>query len=164
MKIETLWFEPHEWIPNHPKLPVALYRDALTLTDAGATAAAFETKFQSHGWPSKWRNGVYDYHHYHSTAHEVLGIATGSARLILGGPDGKIVKVNAGDAVLLPAGTGHRCLQSSDDFLVVGAYPSGQDFDICRSAPSEAMRIRIASLRFPRTDPITGGEGPWRIG
>ena len=164
MKIETLRLEPHQWIPNHPSLPVVFYRNALVPTDVEATAAGFETMFQNHGWPPQWRNGVYDYHHYHSTAHEVLGFAGGSARLILGGPGGTEVTINAGDAVLLPAGAGHRRLRASTDFLVVGAYPPCQDFDICRSAPTRAMLIRIASLDFPSTDPITGSEGPWQRG
>jgi hypothetical protein len=69
MKIEILRLEPHEWIPNHPSLPVVLYRNALMPTDVEATAAGFETMFRNHGWPPQWRNGVYDYHHYHSTAH-----------------------------------------------------------------------------------------------
>jgi uncharacterized protein YjlB len=164
MKIEILRPEPHELIPNHPSLPVVLYRNALVPIDVEATAAGFETMFQSHGWPPQWRNGVYDYHHYHSTAHEVLGFVSGSARLILGGPGGTEVTRNAVDAVLLPVGTGHRCLQAITDFLVVGAYPPCQDFDICRSALTRAMLTRIASLGFPGTDPITGSEGPWQGG
>jgi uncharacterized protein YjlB len=158
MRLEHWLLPPHDWVPNHPFLPVLLYRQA---GNAGDDAAAdFERRFARHGWPPQWRDGVYDYHHYHSTAHEVLGVACGNARLLIGGPGGREASLTAGDALLLPAGTGHRCVACSEDFLVVGAYPAGQDWDICRQAPSAETIRRIAQLPFPHSDPVAGAHGP----
>lgn len=166
MKVETLLVSAHDWVPNNQRLAVLIYRSALPGEGCERTASAFETAFRNHGWPPRWRHGVFDYHHYHSTAHEALGVAAGSATLIIGGPGGREVEVKAGDALVLPVGTGHCCQRSSDDFVVVGAYPDGQDWDICRDAPDEAVRRRIHDLPVPRSDPVTGSEGPvvekWR--
>lgn len=156
---ETLRFADDGRIPNS-RLPVLVYRGVLP-PGTKDPAATFEALFLRHGWPPQWRDSVYDFHHYHSTAHEVLGIAAGHARLKLGGEHGQEVDVGPGDVLVLPAGTGHRRLSADQAFLVVGAYPEGQHWDVLLGDPSDrpAALERIAAVPRPAKDPVGGAAG-----
>jgi uncharacterized protein YjlB len=155
----VLAFDERAPVPNNIRFPALVYQQAFP-ADLTDLASVMERRFEEHGWPPAWRNGIYDFHHYHSQGHEVLGIAKGSAELVLGGEGGRELGVSAGDVLLLPAGTGHRRLSASSDFLVVGAYPPGQSGDILRDAPTAAVRAAIAGLARPPADPVFGRDGP----
>ncbi|MGR9247045.1 cupin [Rhizobium leguminosarum] len=155
MITETIIFEPSDWVPNNPHLPVLLYRGLFA--EGGPTG--FERRFAANGWTGIWANGVFDYQHYHSGAHEVLGIALGSATLLIGGPSGQAIAVAAGDCLVFPAGTGHQNLGCTSDFQVIGAYPEGQHADIQTSSPSNEMLAKISSVPLPHTDPVQGSSG-----
>ena len=164
MEPEAWQAPPGDRIPNNPAFPVLLYREVEAVT---AGAEATRALFADHGWGGSWVDGVFDFHHFHSTSHEVLGVISGSATLELGGPQGRAFDVAAGDVIVLPAGTGHRRATSDPAFTVVGAYPAGQeDYDLLRGddpAEVEAARERIAALGPPPEDPVGGaGVAGWR--
>jgi uncharacterized protein YjlB len=153
---ETFHFAGDGAFPNSD-LPVLVYHGLEPARDP----VRAEKAFAAHGWLGAWRDGIFPFHHFHSTAHEVLAIVAGSARVTLGGPSGATFDVAAGDVLVLPAGTGHRNEGSSADFLVVGAYPDGMDWDLRRGDPAEyeEARRRIAAVPLPAADPVSGGSG-----
>ena len=157
-RIETLEFSPGRWVPNS-RLPVVLIRGAL---DGPADDSAIHALYRANGWGGTWTWTVYDFHHYHSTAHEALAVATGEASLMLGGREGREVTVRAGDLVVLPAGTGHKRLGASGDFAVCGAYPPGQEADLLKAIEDNwpGAKARAAAVPEPRTDPLYGADGP----
>jgi uncharacterized protein YjlB len=152
MRSETFLLDASGAMPNHPRFPVVLHHGVVE-GEGEPAAAALEALFTVNGWPPQWRDGIYDFDHYHTRGHEALGCAAGSARVLLGGPAGREVAFAPGDVVVLPAGTGHRRLRASRDFLIVGAYPPGQYADICREPPTADMLARIAALPAPASDP-----------
>ncbi|WP_060512028.1 cupin domain-containing protein [Pseudomonas sp. NBRC 111124] len=156
--LQTLLFDDDGATPNN-RFPVLLYR--FQLDPADDNASAFEALFSAHQWTPLWRAGIFDYHHFHPNAHEALGVASGHAQVTLGGEAGQTLSVKAGDVLVLPAGTGHRCVEASDDFLVVGAYPQGQEqYDIQRPerARHQEALARIAAVPVPAQDPTTGAQ------
>jgi uncharacterized protein YjlB len=156
---KTFYFERGDPIPNHPTLPMVVYKQVLPL-DNDPTAAC-QRRFREHGWRGIWVNGVYSFQHYHSTSHEVLGVVAGQAEIQFGGEAGETLHVEAGDVVVLPAGTGHCNKGASSDFRVVGAYPAGQEnWDLQRDKPDDHILQNIRRARMPEQDPVFGDDGP----
>ena len=164
--IEEHLFADDGHVPNNPSLPLIVYRGVL---ETGPDAAAeCEALFVGNGWGAAWRNGIYAHHHYHSTAHEVLGIAAGSVRVRLGGEGGAMVELRAGDVVVIPAGVAHKNEGASPNLVVVGAYPGGKSPDMCRPGAQQRERAtrNVSEVARPSRDPVYGKPGPllerWR--
>jgi uncharacterized protein YjlB len=135
-----------------------VYRDAVP-----ADPVAIERIFAANHWPPAWRNGVYEFHHFHSVAHEVLGVARGEVSVLFGGPGGQVLTVKAGDVVVIPAGVGHCNQGQTDDLLIVGAYPdTGPGPDTRRGKPVEHAEVvaAVGKVPMPAADPVAGMDGP----
>lgn len=147
--------------PNNEALPVLVYGRAVRRS-VRSPASTLERIFRANNWTGAWRNGIFSYHHYHSTAHEVLGVTAGTATVQLGGPEGWTLDVGAGDVLVLPAGVAHKNLGSDRDFQVVGAYPDGQSWDLRRGEPGDRPEAdrNIERLPLPSRDPLYGADGP----
>jgi uncharacterized protein YjlB len=147
-------------VPNNA-MPFLVYKGAIAIAN-NHPEQTIERLFGANGWGDMWRNGIFDYLHYHSTVHEALGIARGHARVRFGGDSGKELEISAGDVAILPAGTGHQCLTASADFSVVGAYPPGPKMQIARPTPENHAKAlkTIPQVPMPQTDPVMGMDGP----
>jgi uncharacterized protein YjlB len=161
-------FEDDGLVPNN-KMPFLVYKAAVDVNN-DHPEETIEKLFGANGWGAMWRNGVYNFPHYHGTVHEALGVARGKARVRFGGEHGKELEISAGDVAVLPAGTGHQCIFSSRDFCVIGAYPPGPPMDLQRPTPenhANALKT-IPQVKVPKTDPVLGADGPlvklWKPG
>ncbi|HET8962582.1 MAG TPA: cupin domain-containing protein [Chitinophagales bacterium] len=137
------------YFPNSV-LPVLLYKKVFQLPKQKNKAAEIIRQiFSAHQWSNSWKNGIYDFHHYHSTTHECLGVAMGSATIILGGPGGKRKILEQGDLLIIPAGVGHKCVSHSADFFCVGAYPKGKEYDINKGTVEEYKKALPLLKKIP---------------
>jgi uncharacterized protein YjlB len=153
--------------PNS-NLPVLIYKTALMLPEEHA-AKIIEGIFKKNNWTNSWRNGIYDYHHYHSITHEVLGVYEGSTTVELGGARGITLLIEKGDVIIIPAGVAHRNVTPESNFKCVGAYPDGRDYDIKKGDPEDRPGAdkNIKKVPLPELDPVYGLNGPlilnWKI-
>jgi len=140
-------------VPNSP-LPVVLIRSALT-PNVSAKGRRFREAFRRRGWTGIWADTVYDYTHFHSNAHEVLGIAKGKVTVFWEAPkaddSGSRLAICSG---FLPAwdiaGFGE-----ATGLKVIGAYPPGQSHFTMKRKGRAVPRVRL-----PDTDPFYGPAGP----
>src|ERR1035438_7937791 len=89
-------------IPNNAKCPLLIYPNALALPGDNP-ARLIERLLAANHWGGTWRDSIYPYHHYHSTAHEVLACYHGSADVQLGGEPGLTHTMKARGVILIPA-------------------------------------------------------------
>lgn len=157
---QSIVFADDGLVPNNP-LPLLIYKSAIDVR-GNEPEAAIEQVFGDNGWGDMWRNGVFDFLHYHATVHEVLGISRGRAVIRFGGDSGRDIEVLAGDVAVLPAGTGHQRISASPDFRVVGAYPPGPGVEITRPTPENHRKAlqTIPHVALPPSDPVRGKDGP----
>ena len=153
---------PDAFVPNS-LLPLILYRTALP-----PHVEIIEQRFLENRWLPAWRDVLFSHQLYHSNAHEALGVVSGRATILFGGPDGQQINLTGGDVVVIPAGVARKCLKQSADLLIVGAYPeNGSPEPNGNGEPSdEAGYLRavvaVAMVPAPALDPVFGRQG-WLV-
>ncbi|CAJ2503647.1 Uu.00g110410.m01.CDS01 [Anthostomella pinea] len=158
----------HNLIPNTSIQNKPLLHYHAAFPPASITASAIESHLTSVGVVEpQWRFTMYSTTHFHSTAHEVLCVSDGKAKLCFGGEEnsGKVEKVvEKGDVLVIPAGVGHRLLEdltTGGGFQMVGSYPKGCNWDMCYGKKGEESKVRsIGKLPWFTRDPIYDDHGP----
>jgi uncharacterized protein YjlB len=145
-------------IPNHT-FPVIVYSQCVHLEDCSDW---LETTFKKNNWLNNWRDIVLPYDHFHSNTHEVLGLGRGNVSLKIGGANGQVFHLSAGDVVIIPAGVGHYSVSEHTNYQMVGGYPNGLEWDLktgLELGERTQILLAISAVEMPGKDPIFGEEG-----
>jgi uncharacterized protein YjlB len=155
-QVEEYFLKDNGLFPNS-SLPVLLYKKALDLPKF-FPGFYIRKLFIKNGWSNSWKSGIFEYHHYHSITHEVLGVCKGQTHLLLGGPNGVKVKIEEGDVLIIPAGVAHKNEGKENDVVCIGAYPEGRDYDIKygREGERPSADQNIKNVPLPPSDPVYG--------
>ncbi len=161
LDIQTYILMENGYFPNNGSLPLLIYRSVIRF-DGGDPGQEVENLFHDNHWFNSWHDGIFRFHHYHSNAHEVLGIYGGIAKVQLGGEGSLTTELGKGDVVVIPAGVAHRNMGSSGDFVCVGAYPGSSDYDMNYGKEGERPETdrNIDRVSLPERDPVYGEKGP----
>ncbi|KAF2109833.1 RmlC-like cupin domain-containing protein [Lophiotrema nucula] len=164
LRYSTHHIPSHSLIPNTSphSHPLLIYHSVYPPT---TSPSAIEAHLPKNGVSPQWRYTMYSTTHYHSTTHEVLCVFKGRAKLLFGGesnPSKLETQVSAGDAIIVPAGVGHRLLEDYDSgFQMVGSYPKGCKWDMCYgNAGEEAKADAVKDVKWFEKDPLYGDDGP----
>jgi uncharacterized protein YjlB len=145
-------------IPNNA-LPVIHYPNVIDLANCSDW---LEKTFIKNNWLNNWRDIVLPYDHFHSNTHEVLGLGWGNVSLKIGGANGQVFHLVAGDVVIIPAGVGHYSVSEHTNYQMVGGYPNGLEWDLKTGLElGERTQIlhAISAVEMPDKDPIFGEDG-----
>jgi uncharacterized protein YjlB len=153
--------QANDTFPNNDSLELCILKQVF-FPGTDNLVEVIEHCFLKNGWPPAWRNGLYDMHHYHSTAHEALGVYEGWVQVCFGGPGGIVQTATAGDVIIIPAGVSHKNMKQSVNFKVVGAYPEGQSWNMKYGRKGERPEVdeEIQQVALPQGDPVYGTDGP----
>jgi uncharacterized protein YjlB len=152
--------QENDYFPNNPSLPLLIYKRTINV-DGDDGAQLIEKIFEENNWSNSWRDGIYEYHHYHGNTHEVLGVYSGHCIVQFGGDHGITEELRVGDVVIIPAGVAHKKI-AGEQFKCVGAYPNGMDYNIYYGKPGEKEinKMEIVHVSLPKNDPVFGTDGP----
>ncbi|MEO8173704.1 MAG: cupin [Sediminibacterium sp.] len=154
--IREYYIKDNGQFPNST-LPVLLYKHILKIPFF-CPGRYVRKLFQENGWTNNWLNGIYTYDHYHSITHETFAAIKGQTVLLLGGENGKVIKFEKGDVIIIPAGVAHKNLGKEKDVICVGGYPEGLEFDMNYGEEGERPGTdqNISNVAIPATDPVYG--------
>lgn len=114
-KAKAIRFSDDGIVPNNPRWPLILYRRALRFSTGFEPGTVIDSLFETNGRGRSWRDSIYDFVHYHSQVHEVLGVASGHALVEFGGVRGRRLRLAAGDVAICRQGSRRARISSSSE-------------------------------------------------
>jgi uncharacterized protein YjlB len=156
--IEQIQLQDKGVFPNS-RYPALLYKGILDIPLL-FPGTYIKNQFEKNNWTNSWDAGIFEYHHYHSITHEVVGIYKGQTKLQLGGANGPKIFIEKGDVLVIPAGVAHKNLSGENSVGVIGAYPDGRDYDLNYGKPGERPHTdeNIKKVPVPECDPVFGPD------
>ncbi|KTC87685.1 cupin domain-containing protein [Legionella drozanskii] len=150
---------PEAYFPGNPNYPLLIYKQVFSA--GNETPKEIQTRLERNNWDQSWIDSIYDFHHYHSSTHEVLVIISGDGQVQFGGEQGSTHTISAGDVVIIPAGVAHKSLNLSDNFRCIGAYPFNISVDMKLGRVEEYLKAieTVKQIGLPKKDPVFGEKG-----